>query len=534
MRRNYLLVPTSMGVNVPEVTEGFFQTIQKMGTKVSYFRPFSEKEEPNSISIAHAERLLSTGNGSVLMEQVLDLYQNRTEDKDIVVVEGLSPDKLLFRSKKLNKLLARALDVFVVLVSTPNGRTPKEVLDEVEIEAQDYLEINAGVAGCILNALTNLEITDLKSMFGKGSVPVIAYLPKDGTPLLKSINRTLIRKIGSDKKEHSISQAEFRSSLIRMAKKNQQRIILPEGSEPRTIQAALLAFERRIAIPVLIGNKKDIYNAAESQNLTIPKEIEIVEPTPEKQTLYAEELYELRKEKGLTLEKAKEFLQSNIWFGTMMLKHGEVDGLVSGAIHSTADTVRPALQVIKTAPGVKKISSVFFMCLPSQVFIYGDCAINENPTAEELASIAIQSNDTAKAFGLPARVAMLSYSTGKSGSGVDVDLVFNATEIVRKTRPDILIDGPLQYDTASTPSVARIKAPASPIAGKASVFIFPNLNAGNITYKAVQRSAPNVICVGPMLQGLAKPVNDLSRGALIEDIVYTIALTAIQAQNLTK
>jgi phosphate acetyltransferase len=215
-----------------------------------------------------------------------------------------------------------------------------------------------------------------------------------------------------------------------------------------------------------------------------------------------------------------------------MLKIGEVDGLVSGAVHSTADTVRPALQVIKTTKGVKKISSVFFMCLPTQVLIYGDCAINQNPTAEELAGIAIQSYDTAKAFDLPARVAMLSYSTGTSGTGDDVDLVVAATEMVKKSRSDIAIDGPLQYDAATTKSVARIKAPNSPVAGRATVLIFPDLNAGNITYKAVQRSAANVICVGPMLQGLAKPVNDLSRGALVEDIVYTIALTAIQAQSI--
>jgi len=235
----------------------------------------------------------------------------------------------------------------------------------------------------------------------------------------------------------------------------------------------------------------------------------------------------------MTEELARDLLKDPVWVGTMMLKNGEVDGLVSGAVHSTADTVRPALQVIKTAKGVKKISSVFFMCLPTQVLIYGDCAINQNPTSEELAGIAIQSYDTAKAFDLPARVAMLSYSTGNSGSGDDVELVIAATDMVKKSRPDIAIDGPLQYDAATTKSVARIKAPNSPVSGRATVLIFPDLNAGNITYKAVQRSASNVICVGPMLQGLAKPVNDLSRGALVEDIVYTIALTAIQAQSIT-
>ena len=212
----------------------------------------------------------------------------------------------------------------------------------------------------------------------------------------------------------------------------------------------------------------------------------------------------------------------------MMLALGEVDGLVSGAIHTTANTVRPALQLIKTAPGASLVSSIFFMLMPEQVLVYGDAAINPNPNAEELADIAIQSADSAKAFGLPVRVAMISYSTGESGSGEDVDKVKEATRLVRERRPDIVVDGPLQYDAASVLSVGRQKAPDSPVAGRATVFIFPDLNTGNTTYKAVQRSA-GVVAVGPMLQGLRKPVNDLSRGALVDDIVYTIALTAIQA-----
>ncbi|WP_068637434.1 phosphate acetyltransferase, partial [Oleiphilus sp. HI0061] len=206
----------------------------------------------------------------------------------------------------------------------------------------------------------------------------------------------------------------------------------------------------------------------------------------------------------------------------------EVDGLVSGAVHTTANTVRPALQLIKTNDCAKVVSSVFFMCLPDQVLVYGDCAINPDPNAEQLADIAIQSADSAKAFGIDPKVAMISYSTGVSGTGADVDKVREATEIAKNLRPDLVIDGPLQYDAAAIESVAKKKAPNSPVAGQATVFIFPDLNTGNTTYKAVQRSA-NVISIGPMLQGLRKPVNDLSRGALIEDIVFTIALTAVQA-----
>ena len=232
----------------------------------------------------------------------------------------------------------------------------------------------------------------------------------------------------------------------------------------------------------------------------------------------------------MTEDQAREALEDGVMLGTMMLEAGEVDGLVSGAVHTTANTIRPPLQIIKTAPGASMVSSVFFMCLPDQVLVYGDCAIVPNPTADELAQIAIQSNDSAKAFGIEPRVAMISYSTGSSGSGADVEKVKEATAKVRELRPDILVDGPLQYDAAAVESVGKQKAPNSPVAGQASVFIFPDLNTGNTTYKAVQRSA-NAISMGPVLQGMRKPVNDLSRGALVDDIVYTIAITAVQAAH---
>jgi phosphate acetyltransferase len=236
-----------------------------------------------------------------------------------------------------------------------------------------------------------------------------------------------------------------------------------------------------------------------------------------------------RKAKGMTPELAAQELSDTIMLGTMMMAEGDVDGVVSGAVHTTAHTVRPALQIIKTVPGCDLVSSVFFMCLPEQVLVFGDCAVNPNPDAGQLADIAIQSADSAAAFGIEPRVAMLSYSTGASGTGEDVEKVKQATELARARRPDLAIDGPLQYDAAVMPDVARQKAPKSPVAGRATVFIFPDLNTGNVTYKAVQRSA-NVVSIGPMLQGLAKPVNDLSRGCLVDDIVFTIALTAIQAR----
>jgi len=236
----------------------------------------------------------------------------------------------------------------------------------------------------------------------------------------------------------------------------------------------------------------------------------------------------LRQHKGLNSQMAENQLQDNVVLGTMMLALDEVDGLVSGALHTTANTVRPAFQLIGTSESAKLVSSIFFMCLPDEVVVYGDCAINPEPNAEDLADIAVQSADSAARFGLDPRVAMISYSTGESGTGSNVEKVRQATQLVRLQRPDLMVDGPLQYDAAAIVSVGHSKAPQSKVAGKANVFIFPDLNTGNTTYKAVQRSA-HVVSIGPMLQGLRKPVNDLSRGATVEDIVYTIALTAIQA-----
>jgi phosphate acetyltransferase len=327
-----------------------------------------------------------------------------------------------------------------------------------------------------------------------------------------------------------LSPAAFRFQLVERSRANLQRIVLPEGEEPRTIQAAASCQQRGIAQCVLLGKKEVIHQVAEAQGIELPAGLEILDPDHIRED-YVPDMVELRKHKNLTAPMASAQLEDNVVLGTMMLALDHVDGLVSGAIHTTANTIRPAMQLIKTAPGAKLVSSVFYMCLPEQVLVYGDCAVNPDPNAEELADIAIQSADSALAMGIEPKVAMISYSTGASGTGSDVEKVKQATAIAKKLRPDLIIDGPLQYDAATTASVAKSKAPNSPVAGQATVLIFPDLNTGNTTYKAVQRSA-HVISVGPMLQGLRKPVNDLSRGALVEDIVYTIALTSIQAQQL--
>lgn len=328
-----------------------------------------------------------------------------------------------------------------------------------------------------------------------------------------------------------LSPPAFLYRIVELARAAGKRVVLPEGEEPRTVKAAAECGERGIAKCVLIGDPVEVQRVADVQGVVLGRGVEVVEPTDALRERYVAGMVELRKHKGLTDDGARNQLRDNVVLGTMMLALGEVDGLVSGAVHTTASTIRPALQLIKTHKGARLVSSVFFMCLPDQVLVYGDCAVNPDPDAEELADIAVQSAASAAAFGIEPRVALLSYSTGTSGAGADVDKVREATRIARERRPDLPIDGPLQYDAAAVPSVASSKAPDSPVAGRATVLVFPDLNSGNATYKAVQRSA-GVVSVGPMLQGLRRPVNDLSRGALVDDIVYTIALTAVQATQV--
>ncbi|MFN8196640.1 MAG: phosphate acetyltransferase [Nocardioidaceae bacterium] len=325
-----------------------------------------------------------------------------------------------------------------------------------------------------------------------------------------------------------LTPAAFRYRLVERAREVGARIVLPEGLELRTLKAAVECAERGIARPVLLGPPDAVRQRIAGLGLEAPPGLEVIDPQLVAEG-YVARLTALRAHKGWTEDVAREHLLSDpITVGTMMVATGEADGLVSGAEHTTAHTVRPALQILGTAPDASLVSSVFFMCLPDEVLVYGDCAINPNPTAEQLADIAVQSAASATAFGIEPRVAMISFSTGESGAGQDVAKVAEATRIVRERQPDLAVDGPLQYDAATTRSVGKSKRPGSLVAGRATVFVFPDLDTGNTTYKAVQRSA-DVISIGPMLQGLAKPVNDLSRGALVEDIVYTIALTAVQA-----
>ncbi len=721
MPKTFFIAPTALNSGLTSICLGLVRAMDNVGIRVSFFKPVAQSHSrekvdveiidksvqfvraktnllpPQPISLKYAQTLVSQNKTGRLMEEIIGLYQQTTVDADVVIVEGLVPDRNEPYTSKLNAEIARNLDAEVLLVTSPNNMTPKELDEHIELSSRLYAAPeDPDSIGCILNKVNAPQTLDRTAsynydrahtytetnstdnsyqyeqechIFNENSFKLIGSIPwrhdllaprtsdiaeqldaiyinkgdienrrvsfisvcartipnmvdqlspgtlvvtpgdrediiiatcmaaMNGVPLagllltgnlqpdprtLKLCNRALdaglpmlstradtfeaanrlsdmngevpvndldriervmeavanaleidwLRSRLNLAREPRLSPPAFRHQLSERARAASKRIVLPEGNEPRTIQAAVICHQRSLAQCILIGNATEIHSVAESQGVTLPSKIIIIDPEDVRDQ-YIQPMVQLRKHKGLAPDMAQAQLEDNVVLATMMVALDEVDGLVSGAVHTTANTIRPALQLIKTHPLARVVSSVFFMCLPEQVLVYGDCAVNPDPDAQQLADIAIQSADSAKTFGVTPRVAMISYSTGSSGTGDDVDKVREATRLAKEQRPDLIIDGPLQYDAAAIESVARSKAPNSPVAGKATVFVFPDLNTGNTTYKAVQRSA-NVISIGPMLQGLNKPVNDLSRGALVEDIVFTIALTAVQATQTKK
>jgi phosphate acetyltransferase len=331
-------------------------------------------------------------------------------------------------------------------------------------------------------------------------------------------------------KSSVITPVMFEYSLFQKARENKKRIVLPEALDERILRACEIVLRRDVVDIILLGDEKQIRQKSAILGLDIEKATIVNPLTSELKEEFGKVFYELRKHKGIVYEVALETMLLKSYFGTMMVYLGLADGMVSGAIHTTQETIRPALQIIKTKPNIPIVSSLFFMCLQTNVLVYADCAVNQDPNASELALIAISSADSAISFGITPKIAMLSYSTGNSGQGKDVEKVIEATKIVKEMRPDLLIEGPIQYDAAVDIDVAKLKLPNSQVAGEATIFIFPDLNTGNNTYKAVQRSS-GAVAIGPILQGLKKPINDLSRGCLVADIVNTIIITAIQAKE---
>ena len=470
-----LIVPVSAGLDASAAARSFAKALN-----AQVFQAFD----------AQAEALLAQGKSDDWFDATVGKVAALNADN--LIIEGIAPDadKIYLAGKNVE--LALSLDAAAVFAVRSDNTDANELAHRLNLAKQFFATAPGVLEGFIVD--------------GAAASVAEAAAEKTGLTFFGSSSALKDVSVLANRQTKRLSPAQFRYNLIDFARKADKRIVLPEGAEPRTVQAAAICHEKGIARCVLLAKREEVEQ-------------------------YVEPMCELRKSKGLTPEDARKQLQDTVVLGTMMMAQNDVDGLVSGAVHTTANTIRPALQLIKTAPGASLVSSVFFMLLPNQVLVFGDCAVNPNPTAQQLADIAIQSADSAKAFGIDPKVAMISYSTVNSGSGPDVDTVIEATKLAQEKRPDLAIDGPLQYDAATVPGVGKSKAPGSPVAGQATVLVFPDLNTGNCTYKAVQRNA-NVLSVGPLLQGLRKPVNDLSRGALVEDIVFTIALTAVQAKQM--
>ena len=382
------------------------------------------------------------------------------------------------------------------------------------------------------------EIAAARLRAEAAAASVVAVILTGGTPSLEVDVPVLTLPLGEDAATTlraaatptAVTPLAFQADLIERARADRKRIVLPEPDDDRVLQAAAQVLAAGIADITFVGDADYVAKRAGELGLDLSAAQVVSVNDPAYLERYAEEFARLRAKKGVTLEQAREKVTDVSYFGTMMVHMGDADGMVSGAAHTTAHTIVPSFQIIKTAPGVSVVSSIFLMAMKDRVWAFGDCAVNPNPTAEQLADIAVTSARTAAQFGVTPRVAMLSYSTGTSGSGPDVDVVVEATRLAREKAPELAIEGPIQFDAAVDEAVASKKLPGSEVAGKATVFVFPSLEAGNIGYKAVQRSS-GALAVGPVLQGLNKPVNDLSRGALVEDIVNTVALTAVQAQG---
>ena len=426
---------------------------------------------------------------------------------------------------------------------TPAREASNRAFDHVAWNLNLAASTRAGVVlafdaeGASAELLTE-EITAARLRAEAAAASVVAVILTGGTPSLKVDVPVLTLPLGEDAAAilraaatpTAVTPLAFQADLIERARADRKRIVLPEPDDDRVLQAAAQVLAAGIADITFVGDADYVAKRAGELGLDLSAAQVVSVNDPAYLERYAEEFARLRAKKGVTLEQARKKVTDVSYFGTMMVHMGDADGMVSGAAHTTAHTIVPSFQIIKTAPGVSVVSSIFLMAMKDRVWAFGDCAVNPNPTPEQLADIAVTSARTAAQFGVTPRVAMLSYSTGTSGSGPDVDAVVEATRLAREKAPELAIEGPIQFDAAVDAAVASKKLPGSDVAGKATVFVFPSLEAGNIGYKAVQRSS-GALAVGPVLQGLNKPVNDLSRGALIEDIVNTVALTAVQAQG---
>jgi len=560
-----IIVGTGVGKTLEELVDSLYLAYDSFKVKdVEVLAVIANKVQPENLELV-TERLKKSLPEEVMVNSIpmISSLNNPTIQE---IVKELNA-KVLFGAAFLNNQIGSfsvgAMQLRNYLLNLKeNGLviTPGDRADIILGALQANESINyPTISGIVLTGNIIPEDSILKLIEGLSTVvPIISV--EEGTYIITNKIGAIKPKIYADNKEKiltSINTFEnyvdldrltekfikfevegmtpkmFQYNLVKRAKKHRKHIVLPEGNDDRIIIAAARLQAMDVVDISIIGDKKQIENKVATLGLTLDfSKVNIINPIKSKQYEdYVNTYYELRKEKKMTLEIAKDLMEDGSYFGTMMVYKGDADGMVSGAAHTTQHTILPALQFIKTNPNSSVVSSIFFMCLEDRVSIFGDCAINPNPTAEQLAEIAISSADSSLAFGIEPKIAMLSYSSGSSGKGDEVDKVRKATEIVKAKRPDLKIEGPIQYDAAVDPEVGQSKMPNSEVAGHASVLIFPDLNTGNNTYKAVQRET-GALAIGPMLQGLNKPVNDLSRGCTVDDIINTVVITAIQAQGL--
>ncbi|MDD7384440.1 MAG: phosphate acetyltransferase [Actinomycetaceae bacterium] len=465
-------------------------------------------------------------NEEVAFRTAIERFNAFAADYDTVVILGSTDhDPILASTVALDSHFASNFGANVVGVLSGTDRSAADIQMRIAAASRTFNSMHAPLVLAVVTGADSTYMDSHPSQIDTTAVFATGHDVDFATMSVEAYSRLESATEGSG----VVTPAAFTSLLMERARAAHKRIVMPESDDERVLQAAHKVLRDGIADVILLGDKSTILARAQRLGLDLasatfasPLDAELIHK-------YATEFARLRAKKGVTYDQAVEQLTTDVsYFATMMVQMGDADGMVSGAVHTTANTIRPALQIIKTKPGTKLVSSVFLILLADKVWVFGDCAVNVNPTPSQVAEIAVSSAQTATQFGIDPRVAILSYSTGTSGVGPDVDAALEATQIAQQIAPDIPLEGPIQFDAAVSEDVARVKAPHSTVAGKATVFTFPSLSAGNIGYKAVQRAA-SAIAVGPILQGLNKPVNDLSRGALVDDIVNTVAITAIQA-----
>lgn len=508
----------------PENTEvlgvackSLLKALQPRYQKIALFSPIrpydggceglNSLEFHSAIDKQKALELASAAQEELLFETILKCYDELQTTHDFVINLGYAPKFFLNALLDLNTTLAKHLNAPIVAVAQTSLERLKAMHSHIlKKEAPFAVGLFAG------------EMLEKPNFLSASLCKQRCELEAD---LIESVLQT---------KSKITTPLAFQMSLEKKAKKQIKKVVLPESEDERILKAAHRLNAMSTVGLILLGDKEAINSQAKNLNLNL-ENVEIIDPnTSHYREEFANNLYELRKSKGLSEQEAKQLVLDKTYFATMLVHSGYAHAMVSGVNHTTADTIRPALQIIKTKPGVSLVSSVFLMCLDTQVLVFGDCAIIPNPSPKELAEIAITSAQSAKQFNIAPKVALLSYATGNSAQGEMIDKINEAVTIAQRLDPQLEIDGPLQFDASIDKSVAKKKMPNSQVAGQASVFIFPDLNAGNIAYKAVQRSA-KAVAIGPILQGLNKPINDLSRGALVEDIINTVLISALQAQD---